>query len=113
MPSSQFHPDFGRRFTRSFALSTALILAAWAAGAVGYHATERLDWVDAFLNAAMILTGMGPVSELHTVPGKVFASVYALFSGVFFLTMVAVLFGPFLHSMLHRFHLELQDDEGE
>jgi hypothetical protein len=94
---------------RNAAIGLVLILAALGLGALGYHAWARLPWIDALLNAAMILTGMGPVSPLPTIAAKLFASAYALFSGVAFLTFVAVLFGPVAQRLLHRFHLELYE----
>lgn len=95
------------------ALAGAVVLASLAIGTLGYHGFEGLDWVDAFLNAAMILTGMGPVSELHSTVAKLFAAFYALFSGVVFLTTVAILYAPLLHRFLHRLHLELVDESDE
>jgi len=89
----------------------ALVLAALGIGAVGYHTLAGLSWLDAALNAAMILTGMGPVNPISTPGAKVFAIGYALFSGVFFLTMVAVLVAPALHHFLHRFHLDMNEQE--
>jgi hypothetical protein len=87
------------------------VAGAIAFGAWGYHTFDQLPWLDAALNAAMILTGMGPVNPVVTPAAKLFAIVYALFSGVFFLTMVAVLLAPALHHFLHRFHLELQEGD--
>ena len=78
-------------------------------GTLGYHELGRLGWVDAFLNASMILTGMGPVDKLETDAAKIFASLYAVFSGVSFLTFCGVLFTPFYHRFMHRFHLDLGD----
>jgi hypothetical protein len=78
-------------------------------GTVGYHITAKLSWVDAFLNASMILTGMGPVDKLETDTAKLFASFYAIFSGVSFLTFCGVLFTPIYHRFMHRFHLDLGD----
>jgi hypothetical protein len=92
------------------AIALGLIAGSLLIGVVGYRLTEGLGWVDAILEAAMILTGMGPVHELHTTAGKLFASAYALFSGVVFLTIVAVAFAPIFHRFLHRFHLEGGDD---
>ncbi len=86
---------------------------ALAIGAAGYHLLEGLSWLDAALNATMILTGMGPVWPVSTPAAKVFAIGYALFSGVFFLTMVAVLLAPALQNFLHRFHLELSEQDFE
>jgi hypothetical protein len=96
-----------RRLVRNGAVVAALIGFALALGATGYHVLDGLPWLDAVLNAAMILTGMGPVAPISNPAAKVFATVYALFSGVFFLTMVAVLLAPALHHFLHRFHLDL------
>lgn len=90
-------------------MGTGLILASLGIGAVGYHRLEGLSWLDATLNAAMILTGMGPVDDLHTSAGKSFAIFYALFSGVVFLTSVAVMFAPVVRRLLHRFHLQLDE----
>jgi len=73
---------------------------------LGITDSEDLPWIDALLNASMILGGMGPVNELHTVVGKLFASAYALFSGIVFITITGILLAPFLHRFLHLFHLE-------
>jgi len=78
-------------------------------GTVGYHVTANLNWVDSFLNASMILTGMGPVDKLETDTSKLFASFYAIFSGVSFLTFCGVLFTPIYHRFMHQFHLDLGD----
>jgi len=104
---------FLRRVARNAALSAGFIAGALAVGMVGYHGTEGLSWLDAFLNASMILTGMGPVNEVHTAAGKLFAGCYALFSGVAFLTAVAVLFAPLFHRFLHRFHLDFERNEAK
>lgn len=100
-------PVFLRRLLRSFCIAYVFVFLSLVLGASGYHYTESLSWLDATLNASMILTGMGPVNELHTTAGKVFATFYALYSGVAFLTIAAVLFAPVIHRFLHRFHLEL------
>ena len=88
----------------------SLLAGALTIGAIGYHYTNDLPWLDAFLNASMILTGMGPVAPLVHQKAKVFATVYALFSGVFFVTMVALLLAPAVQGFLHRFHLELEEN---
>jgi hypothetical protein len=94
---------------RHGAIATAVIAGALFIGMLGYHYLEKnIDWLDAFLNASMILGGMGPVSELHTSGGKLFAGCYAIFSGVVFLTTVAILFAPVLHRFLHRMHLDIE-----
>ena len=87
-----------------------LISAALLIGVLGYHFIAGFSWVDALLNAAMILAGMGPVDRLDTSAGKIFASLYALFSGVVFLVIAGVMFAPLFHRFLHYFHLELGDD---
>ena len=78
-------------------------------GVLGYHFLENLAWIDALVNAAMILGGMGPVNELHTNAGKLFASFYALYSGIIFLISVGVIMAPLYHRFLHRFHLETKN----
>jgi hypothetical protein len=78
-------------------------------GVLGYHIFENLAWIDALVNAAMILGGMGPVNELRTDAGKLFASFYALYSGIIFLIAVGVIMAPLYHRFLHRFHLETKD----
>jgi hypothetical protein len=78
-------------------------------GMLGYHLLEKLSWIDSLVNAAMLLGGMGPVNELHTNGGKLFASFYALYSGIIFLVVVGVIFAPLYHRFLHRFHLEMED----
>jgi hypothetical protein len=102
-------PDLFRRLLRNALLVIGLLAAAVGLGAWGYHTFDGLPWLDAALNAAMILTGMGPVNPVVTPSAKLFAIAYALFSGVFFLTMVAVLLAPALQHFLHRFHLELEE----
>lgn len=97
---------FVLRVLRSLALALGIIALSLGLGIFGYHYCAGLSWLDALLNAAMILTGMGPVNELHTVGGKLFASFYALFSGVVFITSIAVLLAPVVHRFLHKFHLE-------
>ena len=82
------------------------VLVALVIGMTGYHWTEGMPWIDAYLNAAMILGGMGPAGELHTTAGKIFAGTYAIFAGVFFLVMIGVVLAPVAHRILHRLHLE-------
>ena len=86
--------------------AACLIFISLGAGILGYHVLEGLSWVDSTLNASMILGGMGPVNEVHTTAGKLFASAYALFSGIFFLVIAGVIFVPVFHRFLHKFHLE-------
>jgi hypothetical protein len=86
-----------------------MILLALCIGILGYHFIEGLTWVDSLLNASMILGGMGPVNELHTTAGKIFASFYALFSGIAFLAIAGTLIAPIAHRFLHRLHLEIEE----
>jgi hypothetical protein len=97
------------RMLRHGLLALCLVFASLGIGVVGYHVTEGLSWLDALLNASMILGGMGPVSELHSVVGKLFASAYALFSGVAFLATVGILVAPLVHRLIHHLHLEESD----
>ena len=97
---------FARRMGRSVAALVAILSASLTLGTLGYAWLGGLAAVDAFLNASMILTGMGPVSPMTTTAGKLFASFYALFSGVVFLAGVGLILGPVLHRFLHRFHLD-------
>ena len=100
------------RLIRNAGIVGMLVAIALAIGATGYHLLAGLSWLDATLNATMILTGMGPADLISAPEGKVFAIAYALFSGVFFLTMFAVLLAPALQHFLHRFHLDLNEQEG-
>lgn len=97
---------FLRREVNFTLLAISIILGSLLAGMLGYRILEGMSWLDALLNAAMILGGMGPVNTLSTVGGKVFASLYALYSGVVFLVVAGILFAPFFHRILHHFHLE-------
>jgi hypothetical protein len=98
--------EFTRRLLRNFALAFAFVAFALGLGTTGYHAFAGLEWIDAFLNAAMILTGMGPVAQMTTTGAKLWASCYALFSGIAFLGTVTVMLAPVAHRFLHKFHLE-------
>ena len=99
-------PQFFHRMTRSGTVGATIVLFALAIGVLGYHWLGGLHWLDALVNASMILGGMGPVDPITTVSGKVFESVYALFSGVAFLTSVGIFLAPALHRLIHRLHLE-------
>jgi len=104
------HLQFFLRLARSSLIAGGIILGWWGIGTVGYHWAEGLDWIDSIANAAMILSGMGPLGGLQTTAGKLFASLYAVASGVVFLTVAAVLFAPVFHRLIHRFHLDYEDD---
>ena len=108
---SRFEPliskrAFAHRVLASLAFTLAIVAVALGIGTLGYHCVCDLAWVDSFHNASMILTGMGPVSELKTDAAKLFASFYALFSGIVVLVLVAVILAPVAHRLLHSFHLE-------
>ncbi len=97
---------FYRRVARQGGIAFAVILAALGLGICGYRFLENIPWVDAILNASMILGGMGPVAELKTTAGKLFASFYALFSGLVLITVSGILFAPVIHRFLHKFHID-------
>jgi hypothetical protein len=97
---------FYHRLARSAALGSAVVVSSLVIGMAGYHLFENLGWIDSFANASMILSGMGPLGELKTSAGKIFAGCYALFSGVAFLTSVGLFFAPVFHRFLHKFHIE-------
>ena len=99
-----------RVFKHSLA-ALVIILGSLAIGILGYHYLEGFLWIDALVNAAMILGGMGPVNELHTPIGKLFASLYALYSGIVFLVIAGVILLPLYHRFLHHFHLEFVSEE--
>lgn len=99
---------FYQRLARHAALGVTVIVVSLGLGMIGYHVFEKLDWVDAFVNAAMILSGMGPVATLQTDAGKIFAGCYALFSGLTLVAILGIIFAPVVHRFLHKFHLEDQ-----
>ena len=102
--------EFTRRMVRFSLVTAGIIIFSLAIGILGYHYLESLSWIDSLLNAAMILGGMGPVNPLQTDAGKVFASFYALYSGIVLLASVGVLAAPMFHRFMHRFHIELEED---
>lgn len=94
------------RMARWTGVAGAVIVMSLAIGVCGYHFLESMAWIDALLNASMILGGMGPVDALHTRAGKIFASAYALYSGLAIISVAGILITPIVHRFLHRFHLE-------
>jgi hypothetical protein len=98
--------EYYRRVMRHAALGIMVIALSLGIGMIGYHTFEKLPWIDAFVNAAMILSGMGPVATLQTDGGKFFAGCYALFSGIALITILGIIFAPVIHRFLHKFHLE-------
>ena len=99
------------RMLRTLAVILLLVGLSLLIGMAGYHWIEGMPWVDSFLNASMILGGMGPVDPMKTETGKIFAGCYALYSGLAFLVLAGLLFGPLAHRILHRFHYEDQEKE--
>jgi hypothetical protein len=97
---------FYHRLARSAALGLAVMGSSLLIGMAGYHVFENMGWIDSFANASMILSGMGPLAEMKTTAGKIFAGCYALFSGDAFLSSIGLVFAPIFHRFLHRFHLE-------
>lgn len=104
---------FAGRMLRSFSISVVIGALSLALGTAGYCYFGSLNSLDGLLNASMILTGMGPVDPMKTDGGKLFASIYALYSGIAFLSIMAVITAPIFHRIMHRFHLEEDDDVEE
>ncbi len=103
---------FRRRLVKSGTFGSVMIAISLAVGMVGYGYSEGLSVLDSFVNAAMILSGMGPLHVPVTAAGKIFAGIYALYSGFAVLVIAAITFAPVIHRILHRFHLETEDDLG-
>ena|SRR5581483_8534891 len=104
---------FFKRLGRSVVASLGVVLFSLSLGSIGYRVFADLPWIDALLNASMILTGMGPVDPMKSTAGKLFASFYALYSGIAFLTIMAVLLAPVIHRFMHKFHLAESEGKGE
>ena len=97
---------FLRRAAAHFLLGLLLLCGSVGGGTLGYHIAGRLDWIDAFLNASMILSGMGPVDRMETADGKLFAALYALFSGLVFIGIAGIVVAPWVHRLFHWIHVE-------
>ena len=95
-----------RLFYADIVSSVMFVAVALGIGVLGYHFLGHLKWIDSLLNASMILGGMGPVDPLQSTAAKVFASCYALFSGLAVIGIAGVMLAPFAHRLLHRFHIE-------
>lgn len=102
------HARFYHRMMRSLAYAFAIMSLSLFMGTSGYHYFENLPWVDALLNASMILGGMGPVDPMRTVAGKLFASFYALYSGLVLVGLIAIILAPVFRHVLHEFHAEVK-----
>lgn len=101
------------RVGNALIVGSAIIVVSLLIGMLGYRITEDMSWLNAFLNASMILGGMGPVATMHTEAGKLFAGIYALYSGLVLVATAGLLLAPFLHRILHRFHLEVGSDDAD
>lgn len=99
------------RLGRYGLFASALIIFSVLIGTIGYHLFGEISWIDSFHMACMILTGMGPVVEMTTPSAKIFSSIYALYSGVAFLSTTAVFFAPIIHRLLHILHVEQEDSK--
>jgi hypothetical protein len=99
-------PQFLRRAVRHALMAMVVLASVAGAGTLGYHRLGRLDWVDAFLNAAMILSGMGPVDRMPSDAAKLFAAFYALFSGLVFIGVIGIVLAPWVHRLFHWLHSE-------
>jgi hypothetical protein len=107
-------PAFRARLLKTASLGFALIAASLVAGMLGYHYIAGQAWPESFLNAAMILSGMGPIGELNSTAAKIFAGVYALYSGLALILIAGIILAPIVHRFLHNFHLESgKKTEGE
>jgi hypothetical protein len=108
-PPSPHRRPFYHRLLRALALAVGIIACSLGLGVLGYHFIGGLKWVDALLDASMILSGMGPVSPLTSDAAKVFASAYALFSGLILIGTMGIVLSPVFHRVLHKFHVEERD----
>ena len=106
--------DFAKRVLKYSIFASGLLAFSIFSGILGYHFIAGLGWMDSFYNASMILTGMGPVDPMQSDASKLFASFYAIFSGVVFLSTVAVFFAPFAHRLMHLLKVDdIDDNEGD
>jgi hypothetical protein len=101
---------FAKRVARNVAAAAILIGLSLLGGMAGYRYCEGMAWIDAFVNAAMILSGMGPVGQLETWGGKLFAGLYAIYSGLALILATGIIAAPIVHRLLHRFHLESEKE---
>jgi hypothetical protein len=105
-------PEFRARLAKMAALGFALIAASLAVGMLGYHYIAEQSWTDSYLNAAMILSGMGPIGDLKSAGAKIFAGTYALYSGLALILIAGIILSPVVHRFLHKFHLETDKKAG-
>ena len=102
--------EFAGRLVRSIVIGALIVAAALFGGMAGYHVFEGLDWIDSFVNAAMILSGMGVMAAPVSVEGKLFAGLYAIFCGLVLIAATAIMFTPVIHRFLHQMHMDDEDD---
>ena len=98
--------QFAFRLLRHGRIAGGVLLFSLVIGTIGFHWLALQEWIDAFLNSSMLLGGMGPIGEIKTTPGKLFASFYALYAGIVFIASSGILLAPVLHRILHKVHLE-------
>jgi hypothetical protein len=103
--------EYFNRLLKSFSIAVCFLSLSLIMGILGYHFWGELGWLDSLHNASMILGGMGPVDPIKTNSGKIFASIYAIYSGVSFLTAFSILMAPALHRLLHKFHISDSKDD--
>lgn len=99
---------FYSKLIKSATIGALFLIISLTIGVAGYHYYFNIPWLDSLVNASMILTGMGPVDRAETDGAKIFSSLYAIYSGVAFLTSVAIIFSPVVHRFLHQFHIEVE-----
>jgi hypothetical protein len=103
--------QFAIRIAKQLLLASCGIAVSLGLGVAGYHFLAPMPWIDAYLNAAMILGGMGPIDPLKNDIAKAFAGCYALFSGLVFIAIMGVVLAPFVHRLMHRFHVDAEEKE--
>jgi hypothetical protein len=106
----EMKPKFIVHLIRNSIYGIFFITIALFIGMCGYHVSEGMSWIDSFANASMILSGMGPLTPLSTFSGKLFAGFYALFSGLVFIAIIALIFSPIIHQFFHKIHIESAAD---
>lgn len=97
------------RIIKSVCITLVLIIISMIVGTLGYHFWGEAKWIDAFHNSALILSGMGPVIEIHSTSGKIFSSLFALYGGILLVSNTGILLAPLMHRMMHRLHLDEND----
>src|ERR1700720_3981500 len=105
--------EFVWRYVRWITVALIILTVSLAAGVCGYHFLEGIPWIDSLMNASMILGGMGPVDTLKTSAGKIFASFYALYSGLALISIAGLMLTPVVHRFFHKFHLEADEDKAD